>query len=53
MNLSRTAKNLVGQEMFKVLDRAKEIELSGTKIYHLELGQPRFKPPKTTNIINH
>jgi aspartate/methionine/tyrosine aminotransferase len=46
MKLSRTAKNLVGQEMFKVLDRAKEIELSGTKIYHLELGQPRFKPPK-------
>ena len=32
MNLSRTAKNLVGQEMFKVLDRAKEIELGGTKI---------------------
>ncbi len=36
---------LVGQEMFKVLDKAKALENKGKKIIHLELGQPRFEPP--------
>ena len=36
---------LIGQEMFKVLDRAKKMELKGDKIFHLELGNPRLTPP--------
>jgi aspartate/methionine/tyrosine aminotransferase len=37
---------LVGQEMFKVLDRARSLEEAGNYIYHLELGNPRFPPPR-------
>jgi aspartate/methionine/tyrosine aminotransferase len=37
---------LVGQEMFKVLDRARQIEQDGNKVYHLELGNPRNPPPE-------
>lgn len=36
---------LLGQEMFKVLDRARKLEEKGNHIYHLELGNPRFPPP--------
>lgn len=43
--LSRRARSLVGQEMFKVLDRAKEIERAGHRVFHLELGDPRIAPP--------
>jgi aspartate/methionine/tyrosine aminotransferase len=44
---SRRGEALVGQEMFKVLDKAKLLESKGQKIIHLELGQPRFEPPKS------
>ena len=47
LNFSRRGDALVGQEMFKVLDRAKLLEEQGRKIIHLELGQPRFEPPKS------
>ena len=40
---------LIGQEMFKVLDRAQSLELDGQYVYHLELGNPRMAPP--TEII--
>ena len=46
LNFSRRGEALVGQEMFKVLDKAKLLEGQGRKIIHLELGQPRFEPPK-------
>ena len=36
---------LVGQEMFRILDRAKIAEKQGTKVFHLELGNPRLTPP--------
>src|SRR5271156_4420461 len=36
---------LIGQEMFKVLERARTIEESGRRIFHLELGNPRLPPP--------
>ena len=36
---------LIGQEMFKVLDRARKIEEGGGKVIHLELGNPRLPPP--------
>jgi aspartate/methionine/tyrosine aminotransferase len=42
---SDSGSKLVGQEMFKVLDRAKELERLGNEVIHLELGQPRFDPP--------
>src|SRR6266487_4720974 len=36
---------LVGQEMFKVLDKARKLEEKGVHIFHLELGNPRYSPP--------
>ena len=35
----------MGQEMFKVMDRAQRLEQEGHHIYHLELGNPRMAPP--------
>lgn len=48
--LSDSGRNLVGQEMFKILDKAKIHEENGKRIIHLELGQPRFETPN--NLIN-
>jgi len=42
---SKRGDALIGQEMFKVLDLANALEKKGTKVYHLELGNPRLKPP--------
>jgi aspartate/methionine/tyrosine aminotransferase len=42
---SARGESLIGQEMFKILDKAKSLELAGEKIYHLELGNPRIPPP--------
>ncbi len=42
---SRRGNRLIGQEMFKVLERAKEIERTGQRVYHLELGNSCFSPP--------
>jgi aspartate/methionine/tyrosine aminotransferase len=36
---------LIGQEMFKVMDRAQRLERDGHRVYHLELGNPRIAPP--------
>ncbi len=36
---------LIGQEMFKVMDRAQQLEQRGARVYHLELGNPRMPPP--------
>lgn len=43
--LSTRGKALLGQEMFKVLERARRLEEEGARICHLELGNPRFQPP--------
>ncbi|MDH5739574.1 MAG: pyridoxal phosphate-dependent aminotransferase [Nitrospira sp.] len=43
---SARAERLIGQEMFKVMDRAQALEREGYTIYHLELGNPRFTPPQ-------
>lgn len=43
---SARAERLIGQEMFKVMDRAKALEREGHTIYHLELGNPRMPPPR-------
>jgi aspartate/methionine/tyrosine aminotransferase len=36
---------LVGQKMFEILDSARELEVQGHRVYHLELGNPRLPPP--------
>lgn len=43
---SARAERLIGQEMFKVMDRAQALERQGHTIYHLELGNPRVSPPQ-------
>ncbi len=42
---SAKAEGLIGQEMFKVMDRAQRLEQAGQYVYHLELGNPRIPPP--------
>lgn len=49
-SLSRAANNVEGQPMFKILDRAQELEREGKKIFHFELGEPNFNTPK--NIVD-
>lgn len=42
---SARADRLIGQEMFKVMERAQLLEGEGHTVYHLELGNPRIPPP--------
>ncbi|HNN41384.1 MAG TPA: pyridoxal phosphate-dependent aminotransferase [Nitrospira sp.] len=42
---SSRGEQLIGQEMFRVMDRAQMLERQGHRIYHLELGNPRMAPP--------
>lgn len=42
---SSRGERLIGQEMFRVMDRAQALERQGHRIYHLELGNPRIAPP--------
>lgn len=44
--LSDAAYRLEGQPMFQILSRARELERSGKKILHFELGDPDFGTPK-------
>jgi len=46
ISFSKRGDALIGQEMFKILDRARRLEDEGFDIYHLELGNPRLRPPK-------
>lgn len=48
--LSKTAFNIDGQPMFKILDKAKRLESEGKDIIHFEIGDPDFQTP--SNIIN-
>lgn len=48
-SLSLAANNIDGQPMFKVLDRAREMERQGKDMIHLEIGDPDFSTP--SNII--
>ena len=50
LQFSKRGEALIGQEMFHILERANEIEKSGEKVYHLELGEPKMYPPG--RIIN-
>lgn len=44
-NLSQTSKRIDGQPMFKVLDKAKQLELQGRDMVHMEIGDPDFGTP--------
>ena len=50
MYISSMANSLLGQAMFKVLARAKELERKGREILHFEIGEPDFDTPE--NIKN-
>lgn len=47
--LSESAMNIDGQPMFKLLDRARQLEAQGKSILHFEIGDPDFRTPD--NII--
>lgn len=46
LHFSQRGERLIGQEMFKVMDRAQALERQGHRVYHLELGNPRIAPPQ-------
>ena len=45
MKISSGAGALQGQPMFKLIDKAKELELAGVDVIHLEIGDPNFDTP--------
>lgn len=45
MKISSGAEALQGQPMFKLIDKAKELELAGVDVIHLEIGDPNFDTP--------
>lgn len=47
--LTKTANNLEGQPMFKVLAKVQDLERQGRDIVHFEIGDPDFSTPE--NII--
>ena len=49
--LSKAANNLFGQPMFELLGRAKEIEKTGKKIIHYEIGDPDFNTPSNVKEV--
>jgi aspartate aminotransferase len=48
-SLSRTASRLIGQRMFEILSKTQEIEKTGKRLLHFELGDPDFSAPK--NVV--
>jgi aspartate aminotransferase len=50
MYLSALGESMEGQPMFKILERAQELERQGKEIYHFELGEPGFDTPE--NIVS-
>jgi len=50
IKLSKSAYEIDGQPMFKVLDKVQKLEREGREILHFELGEPDFDTPK--NIVN-
>lgn len=49
-SLSDIAHSIDGQPMFKILDKAQNLEREGKNILHFELGEPDFDTPK--NIVD-
>lgn len=46
MKFSDSANRLQGQSMFKLLDRANELEKNGQNLIHFEIGDPNFDTPE-------
>ena len=46
MKLSKNSENLMGQQMFQILDAANKLKSKGKKIYHFEIGDPKYNTPK-------
>jgi aspartate/methionine/tyrosine aminotransferase len=46
LDFSKRGNSLIGQEMFKILEKADELERTGEKVFHLELGDPKIDPPE-------
>lgn len=46
LKLSRSAHNIEGQPMFKVLDKVQELERKGKHIIHFEIGDPDLPTPQ-------
>jgi aspartate/methionine/tyrosine aminotransferase len=44
-HLSKISNGLIGQPMFRLLSKIKEMERSGKKITHFEIGDPSFDTP--------
>ena len=50
IKLSKSAYQIDGQPMFKVLDKVQKMERQGSKILHFELGEPDFDTPN--NVVD-
>jgi aspartate/methionine/tyrosine aminotransferase len=50
MHISTGALALQGQPMFKLIDKARQLEAKGVDVIHLEIGDPDFDTPN--NIKN-
>lgn len=48
--LSKSAYNIEGQPMFKVLDKVQKLEKQGENIIHFEIGDPDFDTPQ--NVVD-
>ena len=42
-HLSKITEGLIGQPMFKLLTKVKELEKAGHKIFHFEIGDSDFR----------
>lgn len=47
--ISANARNLLGQPMFRVIDKVRQLEKQGRDIIHMEIGDPDFSTP--ANIV--
>lgn len=45
LTFSQRGQALIGQAMFSILDKARQYEQQGHKVFHLELGDPAMAPP--------
>jgi aspartate aminotransferase len=45
MQFSKLSENYLGQGMFQILNKAKELEREGQNLIHFELGDPDFNTP--------
>lgn len=48
--LSSVAEGLIGQPMFGLMEKAREMEQNGMKVIHFEIGDPNFTSP--LHVIN-